>query len=251
MPAIVPDESQQRDVGAVLEYLETTSPPLHDYVRQHLGRLIEDTLWVEAASKPADIIVDIGSFPWFSPAYLSLRGFRNISAVDIPRKDTFPRPPEWAFGVVPLDIEEATQPMADGSVDMVLLFEVFEHIYRRPNFVFRELYRILKPGGKVVITTPNGARLQSLIDLVLRRRFGPSLFDASAVYEDLGHFSHLREYSLQELREYLARCGFKVEQHAYRTHGPEGRKLTVLERVLSTFFPSLRRNLFLVCSRQT
>src|SRR5262245_25972768 len=94
------DADRQNHVSEVLSYLEATSPSLHAYVQQHMSRLLEDTLWVEATCKPADKIVDVGSFPWFSPAYLSLRGFRNIVAVDIPRKDTFSRAPAWNFDVV-------------------------------------------------------------------------------------------------------------------------------------------------------
>ena len=44
-------------------------------------------------------------------------------------------------------------PVADGSLDCVLLTEVLEHVSEtRP--AFRELARVLRPGGIVILTTP-------------------------------------------------------------------------------------------------
>jgi len=47
----------------------------------------------------------------------------------------------------------------DNSIDFVVTFQVIEHIKDDKHFL-REIYRVLKPGGKVMITTPN--RLMSL-----------------------------------------------------------------------------------------
>ena len=42
----------------------------------------------------------------------------------------------------------------DNSVDFVVTFQVIEHIQDDKMFL-REIYRVLKPGGKVILTTPN------------------------------------------------------------------------------------------------
>jgi ubiquinone/menaquinone biosynthesis C-methylase UbiE len=42
----------------------------------------------------------------------------------------------------------------DNSVDFVVTFQVIEHIKDDKRFL-REIYRVLKPGGKVMLTTPN------------------------------------------------------------------------------------------------
>jgi ubiquinone/menaquinone biosynthesis C-methylase UbiE len=46
------------------------------------------------------------------------------------------------------------QGLADNSFDYVVSFQVIEHIEDDHLFV-KEIYRVLKPGGKVIITTPN------------------------------------------------------------------------------------------------
>lgn len=45
-------------------------------------------------------------------------------------------------------------PYRDGSFDAVLLSEVVEHLHETPELL-RECLRVLRPGGYVLITTPN------------------------------------------------------------------------------------------------
>lgn len=42
----------------------------------------------------------------------------------------------------------------DNSFDVVISFQVIEHIKKDTDFL-KEIYRVLKPGGKALITTPN------------------------------------------------------------------------------------------------
>jgi SAM-dependent methyltransferase len=44
-------------------------------------------------------------------------------------------------------------PFPDGHFDSILCSEVFEHIFNLKE-ILRELYRVLKPGGKMLITCP-------------------------------------------------------------------------------------------------
>jgi SAM-dependent methyltransferase len=44
-------------------------------------------------------------------------------------------------------------PFEDNSFDSIVCFEVLEHVFE-PEKIILEMYRVLKPGGKIMITTP-------------------------------------------------------------------------------------------------
>ncbi|MEK7567327.1 MAG: class I SAM-dependent methyltransferase [Patescibacteria group bacterium] len=72
---------------------------------------------------------------------------------------------EKGYQVKSLDIEprydnaithnvETGLPFADKSFDLVWCTEVIEHLHK-PSFLLEEIERVLRPGGKVILTTPN------------------------------------------------------------------------------------------------
>lgn len=61
-------------------------------------------------------------------------------------------------------------PFADEQFDVVYSADVFEHLsYETKESLIAEIYRVLKPGGRVVIKTPN---LDYLRMTIMLRRFG-------------------------------------------------------------------------------
>jgi SAM-dependent methyltransferase len=56
----------------------------------------------------------------------------------------------------------------DNTFDFVLLLEVLEHL-RSPYLVFNEIYRILKPGGSVIITYPNPLEIGKLMRYIFQK----------------------------------------------------------------------------------
>ncbi|WP_405491273.1 class I SAM-dependent methyltransferase [Nocardia sp. NBC_00511] len=101
----------------------------------------------------------------------------------------------------------ADLPLAEGSVDIVVNFQVIEHLWDQSQFL-RECLRVLKPGGKLLISTPN------------RITFSPGRDTP------LNPF-HTRELNAAEMTELLVDAGFQVELMAGIFHGPE---LVALDR---------------------
>lgn len=54
-----------------------------------------------------------------------------------------------------VDIETTPLPVEDETFDYVICGEVIEHLERDPMFMMSEINRVLKPGGVLVMTTPN------------------------------------------------------------------------------------------------
>ncbi len=75
---------------------------------------------------------------------------------------------------------------ADGSFDCVISFQVIEHIEQDAEFV-REIHRVLRPGGKFIVTTPNAP-------MSLTRNPW-----------------HVREYTADELKDLLGKRFRRVE----------------------------------------
>lgn len=94
----------------------------------------------------------------------------------------------------------ADLPLDDASVDVVVNFQVIEHLWDQGQFL-RECLRVLRPGGQLLISTPN------------RITFSPGRDTP------LNPF-HTRELNAAELAELLEQAGFRVDVMAGVHHGP-------------------------------
>ncbi len=94
----------------------------------------------------------------------------------------------------------AALPLPDASVDVVVNFQVIEHLWDQPQFI-TECLRVLRPAGRLLISTPN------------RITFTPGSDTPVNPF-------HTRELNAAELRELLSGAGFEVESMAGVFHGP-------------------------------
>ncbi|HKO99192.1 MAG TPA: glycosyltransferase [Pyrinomonadaceae bacterium] len=102
------------------------------------------------------------------------------------------------------NVEVDTFPYPDDSFDVVLFCEIIEHLLSDPVQALTEIRRVLRPGGTLVLTTPNVVRLanvQKIID-------GENIYDPYSGYGPYGR--HNREYTAQDLVRLLSANGFTV-----------------------------------------
>jgi SAM-dependent methyltransferase len=91
----------------------------------------------------------------------------------------------------------------NNSFDVVHLGDLIEHV-RSPRSLLKEIRRILRPGGMVVIATPNANSGFSKYSLAFSRFTGMSWAHSQAPY-------HLYEYRPDTLVKLLERSGFEIE----------------------------------------
>jgi SAM-dependent methyltransferase len=107
------------------------------------------------------------------------------------------------------DAEKDRFPYDDESFATVLCCELLEHLASDPMHMMLEIHRILKPGGALVLTTPNLASLRSLSGIL--QGFHPQLFSSYIrPREGVVDARHAREYTPYELRKLLEDSGFVV-----------------------------------------
>jgi len=105
-------------------------------------------------------------------------------------------------------------PFADASFDVVLSIEGIEHLEDRFSYL-RELHRVLKPQGTLILTTPNIVGLRSRV-----RFFGSGFYhrDNRPLREaQRDPFHHIALSTLADLRYALHTSGFRLTKVSH-TH---------------------------------
>lgn len=106
--------------------------------------------YVEAAKRIRGDVLEIGTGSGYGIEVIAPHA-RRYTTLDkqMPRfADELPDNVEFLQSVVP------PLPFAAESFDCVITFQVIEHIRRDVELV-REIHRVLRPGGRLILTTPN------------------------------------------------------------------------------------------------
>lgn len=123
---------------------------------------------------------------------------RRVVAVDYDAatvahvRDRYPR-------VAVLAANLAALPIPDASIDVVVNFQVIEHLWDQPQFI-TECLRVLRPGGLLLVSTPNRITFTPGSDVPVNP-------------------FHTRELNAAELRELLVDGGFRVQSMSGVFHG--------------------------------
>ncbi len=116
--------------------------------------------------------------------------------VDAVCYDSFPTEAEF----IPLDLDTGKVPLPDRVADVVCAVETIEHLENTRAFM-REVVRLTKPGGWVIVTTPNQLSLLSKMTLVLKNQFN-AFQEAPGLYP--AHITALLEIDLIRI---FTECG--------------------------------------------
>jgi len=124
-------------------------------------------------------------------------------------------------------VSVGTQSLPDSSVDTVFIVEVVEHLDDATlKVVLSEARRLLKPGGHVVLTTPNAENLEQ------SKVICP---ECGCVFHKM---QHVRSWTPQSLTDYVSRLGFDGSAFTTRLSHHRG-----LKRIAQRFVSLAMRHL--------
>jgi len=209
---------------------------LAQYARDHVHRFRRSLERLPPAGGDLDVL-ELGAPPWFLSLLMRRHKRWRVDVTSfggdqgrhsLPREEVGLRDRRTGdvehFDCRMFNLERDPFPYARDSFDLVVCCEVLEHLVENPSHLLREAHRVLRPGGRLFLTTPNMVRLENLGRLLAGRNpsdayCGPNLYGR-----------HNREYTAPELRDLLDRHGFEpavAVVDAY-PHGAAHRALTAL-----------------------
>jgi 2-polyprenyl-3-methyl-5-hydroxy-6-metoxy-1,4-benzoquinol methylase len=193
----------------------TGSEPRRDFdlgvrARQSLGisdaaiyRMVAKAL--EARGTGGGLLIDVGCGAGNLWALVKHR-FERYLGLDAAAYEGFPSNAQF----LQVDLDNGQIPLPDEGADVVAAVETIEHL-ENPRALIRELVRLTKPGGWVVITTPNQLSFLSLLTLVIKKRF--------SAFQDVHYPTHRTALLEVDLLRIATECGLEQGSIRYSERG--------------------------------
>jgi 2-polyprenyl-3-methyl-5-hydroxy-6-metoxy-1,4-benzoquinol methylase len=152
-------------------------------------------------------VLDFGAGEGLLARHLESMGcFESVSAVDLlPPSSTETSTIRW----MEADLNSPVD-MAGSMFDVIVAAEVIEHL-ENPRAVAREWLRLLRPGGTLVMSTPNNESWRSLLALTFKGHyafFGPESYPA-----------HITALLRKDIERILTEAGFDSLRFVYTDRG--------------------------------
>jgi SAM-dependent methyltransferase len=161
------DENRMRHEGDTLRARKLFFDGASKNLKELLKRRYQ---WMNRFIEPDDVGVEVGCGTGISKQFIRAKTFELSDVADY----------DW------LDhkyVDALATPFADSSYDFIVASNMIHHV-ARPIVFFREMDRILKPGGRLIIQEVN-ASLAMRISLRLMRHEGysyePDVFDPKSI----------------------------------------------------------------------
>ncbi len=201
---------------AILEWVPRQQPAMRGYVETHLTRLAK-TLDIIPPGRREDRILEMGSYLQITPSLQSRLGYGEVRGCYFGKAGTTEyrtvTTEDGKAFTCPIDLFDAEHdrfPYPDEHFATVLCCEIIEHLVSDPMHMIAEVNRVLRPDGRLVLTTPNIASLRAVGAIL--QGYHPGLFPQYIKPSADGTVDprHSREYAPREIQHLLEDAGFEV-----------------------------------------
>jgi SAM-dependent methyltransferase len=186
------------------------------YVESHLTRLIR-TIEITPPGSDEDRVLEMGAYMQITPALKTRLGYGEVRGSylgktgDFKLREVRSRDGElFTCRIDNFDAEKDRYPYPDDFFSTVLCCELLEHLYDDPMHMMAEINRILKPGGHLVLSTPNICSTRAVGAALLG--YHPGLFHQYVRPDKDGAVDprHAREYAPRDVHALLEAAGFAI-----------------------------------------
>jgi len=225
----------------------------YGYLEQHVGRFLATKRIFESTwPRKGGRVLEVGAL-WLHQAFLYARDGYEVTGADLPetlgRQNV--RELAEACNIRLMVYDElqsggAFENVGDDSFDVILFTEIIEHLTFNPVAMWKQLYRMLAPGGRIVVTTPNYYALRGRAwDFERMQRMRGGGITVDDILHKPTYAPHWKEFSLREVVDYFARLSpdFAVHKALIVEDYVGGPKYTRLARVIERHVHAFRPNL--------
>jgi glycosyltransferase involved in cell wall biosynthesis/predicted SAM-dependent methyltransferase len=215
---IQPEVASQA-VSVEPEYILSWAPDesAKGYIETHLTRF-EKTLAITPPGGPDDRILEMGAYLQITPALKTRLGYGEVrgcyygpAGKVVERTVQSLDGEQFQCALELFNAEKDPFPYDDGYFSTVLCCELVEHLTEDPMYMMSEINRILRPGGHLVLTTPNIGSLRAIAAIL--SGYHPGFFPAyirPRVEGEEPEARHNREYTAREIVHLFHYAGFDV-----------------------------------------
>jgi SAM-dependent methyltransferase len=216
---------QFAEAGVALSREANVLDGLHGYFVLHRTRIYNCLQHFKLLERNLGDVLEIGPFYSYTPFVLHPQS-SSYTVLEGDDPVAYPLKPLYANRNIQLQFVDLFEmfgpthtashalPFSDSSFDTLMCWGTMEHFNFNPVKFVRELFRVLKPGGKVYINVPNKASFQNIFTLLFGRMERDHV-DQYFNFEDYCsngkkafYGFHWREYSGPELSRLFSRAGF-------------------------------------------
>lgn len=216
------------------------------YLQTHRSRFLDDLALADRYIPLEAKVLEIGAIPPVMSAALQRTG-RRVVGVDIDPSRFRETISAHGLDVRTVNIELDPFPFDNDAFDVAMMNEVFEHLRINPLATMTEIARVIRPGGALLLSTPNLWSYRGIINLFVHRHawaIGADPVEQYGKLDSLGHMGHVREYTAVEVGRVLEHVGLRPVETLFRpahTSSWKERALTKLRPNLLPYFTIIAR----------